>query len=498
MESLKQETADAHQATAESKLGMPEELSAKSGTVVEVEGVEVEVEVTTKKERIAWILYDFANSGFVGCGLAFAIPLLLDSLAWDAGSSYPLPSTSSNSSSATDASALPDFSTLPSDWFQTGSCIKGARDLPTTSPFYYDRCVVPWAGSFIRHSSWTFNNISISVGIQAFIFLSLSSLADHGPYRKRFMIAGAYVGALFALLMMIPTAGTYYLGGVFGIIANVAAGTSLVFYNAYLPVLSRADPDVVKASIQTEGDLAGEDAQIRKERQMRIAEAVSSRLSAHGFGIGYIASVVCVAIGALLYSKMEERGLKITIAITGVWWAVFTIPVALWLKTRPGPDFPAGENWVLYSWKTIFNTIRLTPRIPRTTLFLLSYLIFSDGLTTLVSTILLFAQNELRVPQTTLGILFIISLFCSVIGMYTAYTLQSFLQTSPKQMLLACLGLYTLLCAYSLLGLSTSISIGLKQRWELYLFAVINGLLMGPTQSYTRVIYAELIPPGRE
>lgn len=39
---------------------------------------------------------------------------------------------------------------------------------------------------------------------------------------------------------------------------------------------------------------------------------------------------------------------------------------------------------------------------------------------------------------------------------------------------------------------------GLVSKLEMYVFAVIFGITLGPTQSYARVLFAELIPPGQE
>jgi UMF1 family MFS transporter len=51
--------------------------------------------------------------------------------------------------------------------------------------------------------------------------------------------------------------------------------------------------------------------------------------------------------------------------------------------------------------------------------------------------------------------------------------------------------------AYGVLGLFTD-RIGLHHEWEIYLFAVYYGFLVGALQSYSRVIFSELIPPGDE
>ena len=49
------------------------------------------------------------------------------------------------------------------------------------------------------------------------------------------------------LFMVLPASeggGLYWLGAVLTVVSNVALGTSIVFYNSYLPLLVEASPDV--------------------------------------------------------------------------------------------------------------------------------------------------------------------------------------------------------------------------------------------------------------
>ncbi|KAJ1552640.1 Autophagy protein 22, partial [Nowakowskiella sp. JEL0078] len=255
------------------------EIETKDFADVEPNRTFGELEPTTKKERISWYLYELAINVLNTACLIFSMPLLLDYLAFQGGSSYPAPNLLPGDS----PSMLPDFNALTlgnSTWFQPGSCVEGNTfNYTLTDQGYYGRCVVPWAGGYIRHTSWALNIISVSVGVQAFCFITLGSVADHGSLRKIFLLIFTYVGVVSCILHIYPFNGsTYWLAGVFAVILNVAIGVAGVFYNAFLPLLTKADPEILKLSPEELSDPVV---------YQKKTEAVSNKLSTHGFAIGY-------------------------------------------------------------------------------------------------------------------------------------------------------------------------------------------------------------------
>ena len=77
--------------------------------------------------------------------------------------------------------------------------------------------------------------ISFSVGMQVLFLPILGAIADYSHLRKRMMQTFATIGALATILMFLVTGGLWWLGGVLFIVANLAFGAAMVFYNSYLP-----------------------------------------------------------------------------------------------------------------------------------------------------------------------------------------------------------------------------------------------------------------------
>ncbi|KAI8807688.1 autophagy-related protein 22-like protein [Cladochytrium replicatum] len=450
------------------------------------------LEPTTQKERISWFLYDWANHGISSAVISFALPLLLGYLSFHAGSGYPAPILSPGES----AGKLPNFVALNSanrTWYQPGTCVAGNSSLPITEQAYYDRCVLPWAGGYIRSTTWTLNVSSISVACQAFFYITVGSLADHGRLRKRLLLIFTYIGVAASILLYIPTPETYWLAAVLLVLMNIGYGTSLVLYLAYLPLLAEADPRVLSMSPQDKVDFT--------KYQHKVDE-VTSILSSTAFGIAYLSATLLAAVsGGMIVLLGPPLGYKVSIVICGVWWGLFSVPLILNVKERPGPPLPKGEFFATYSWKQLLKTLWNIPKLPRLFWFLLCWWVYSDSFGSIANFAVLFAQTELKLSSLIIATMVIIAPFGAAVGSIIAILIQRRFDASAKSVLIVTLILYGLVCCYGLVGLSPNVPIGFKdpKMWyEMPIFAFVHGCLVGPTQSYSRVVFSEMIPPGRE
>lgn len=189
--------------------------------------------VTTTELR-GWYMYDFAQSGFLTGTISVLIPLLITIHATAEAEYYPKNCDADFPVNDTDSTT--------SDGGGGGSgteCFTGF-DAPTCS------LAVSFLGSHIAPSAITLTFISISVAFQVLVFISLGALADYGSYRKTLLMAFSTVAALMnAALVFLWDSELWWLVGVFTIALNTCFGTSIVFYNAFLPVLVDNHPDVL-------------------------------------------------------------------------------------------------------------------------------------------------------------------------------------------------------------------------------------------------------------
>ncbi|KAJ3395732.1 Autophagy protein 22 [Lobulomyces angularis] len=474
------------------------------------------IEPLTVKEKRAWYYYDWALGSVSSVSTVFVLPLLMDYVAFHAGSGYDKPILKPGDPAA----MMPDFKALDSGWFKPGTCVDGQPELPLSDQDYYPRCVLPWGDGYIRSTSWTLNGISISVGVQAFFYISLGALADHGNLRKKLMMLFTWLGVLCCLLLAIPfPKELYWLPAILSIGVSLCLGSASVFYNSYLPIITEATPELIEYK-KIESD------SIKIEEK---AESISNYYSIYASGLGMLGGAIAALLGAGLIAFLKSPlSYYVNMALSGVWWAVFSIYTAKYLKNRQGkPPLPKGTNSFIYSWKNFFNTLTHIRSIPRTYIYLICWILFADAYSTLVQVAVLFAQVELKADRITIALLVILSPLFAFVGNHLFLFIQRKVHARAKTMLQVCLFGYILISIYGILGL-TSLPVGFKPvnmlllndkcvlntnsegqqyydgegckkiAWELYVFAVFHGLLLGPLNSFSRVIFSELIPTGSE
>ncbi|KAL7799140.1 autophagy-related protein 22-like protein [Trichoderma ceciliae] len=477
---------------------------------------------TSKKELWGWYMYGFAAETYVICGIASFIPILLETLARENGvllSNPDRPCGSSDSISEDDG-----------------------------------QCVVYVLGIQINTASFAMYTFSASVLLQALIVVSISCAADHGNYRKRLLLGFGWLGGISVMGFIFIGKATYLLGALLTIISNTSFGASFVLLNSFLPLLVRNHPEIMEAYVpeslespespespdpansapreDSTEDLEGSmvdstsgllppDDQPQRYGLKRVPThediiskelQLSTHISSLGIGIGYSAAlfVQCASIGILIAMKNTTWSQRVVLFIIGVWWAVFTIPAAMWLRPRPGPPLTIhgrkdGASWwvyLKYAWRSLFRTIQLARRLLDITLFLGGWFLLSDAIATTSSTAVLFAKTQLHMKPWALGMINVIATMAGIFGAFGWSWISRTFNLKPHQTILVCIALFELIPIYGLMGYLPFVKrwgvVGLQQPWEMYPLAAVYGLVMGGLSSYCRSLFGELIPPGSE
>jgi UMF1 family MFS transporter len=388
---------------------------------------------------------------------------------------------------------------------------------------------------------------SISVLFQALLVVSISCAADHGNFRKRLLLLFAFLGSIATMLYLPVVPKVYLIGALLAIIANTCFGASFVLLNSFLPLLVRhhpkaqyATPDVTP-EIQS-SDPAQQPAEEPLDHMVDETTALlpnapdptpplpetknltstelqlSTQISSTGIGIGYIAGLFlqCVSIVIILamqHVKSSTLALRVVLFGIGLWWFLFTIPAALWLRPRPGPPLPSDDpnnpsgsrSWVgyiIYAWASLYRTIKLARRLKDVVLFLAAWFLLSDAIATVSGTAVLYAKTQLYMEPQALGLINVIATTAGVLGAFSWAAISRLLGLKPHQTILACIFLFEIIPLYGLLGYLPIVKrwgvIGLQQPWEMYPLGFVYGFVLGGLSSYCRSLFGELIPPGSE
>lgn len=395
----------------------------------------------------------------------------------------------------------------------------------------------------INTASFAMYTFSVSVLIQALLVVSISCAADHGNYRKKLLLSFAWIGSFAVMCYIFISKETYLLGALLTIISNTSFGASFVLLNSFLPLLVRYHPEVIEANtastnesetnlesrnsydddesehsiLTTSTPLLADESQTLKRTashsEITSKELqLSTQISAKGIGIGYSAALFlqCVAIGVLIMMHNSTWAQRVVLFVVGLWWTAFTIPAALWLRPRPGPPLAeegrkgpgAGLAYIVYAWKSLFNTVKLARRLVDIMLFLAGWFLLSDAIATTSSTAILFAKTQLHMQPWALGMINVISTMAGVFGAFGWSWISRLFKLKPHQTILVCIALFELIPIYGLSGYLGFVKnwgvIGLQQPWEMYPLAAVYGFVLGGLSGYCRSLYGELIPPGSE
>lgn len=308
--------------------------------------------------------------------------------------------------------------------------------------------------------------VSLSVLLTVFALPVIGAVADRAPRKKPLLAACAFTGAAATIAMAFVTGDRYLLGGALFLVANIAFGASVVVYNSFLPRL--AGPD---------------------ER-----DKVSSR----GWALGYLGGGVLLLLNLVvvqLLTKDGDNGRTLDLArwcivSAGVWWAGFTLLPLRWLKEHPaGEVTAAGSNVLTDGFRQLGRTIRGLRAYPLTLFFLVAYLVYNDGIQTIIALASQFGTEELKLSQSTLIVTILIVQFLAVGGALALGALAG--RIGARKTVLLSLGLW--------LGVVVA-AFWLPEGEPLpfMLLGAAIGLVMGGSQALSRSLFSQLIPEGKE
>lgn len=217
--------------------------------------------------------------------------------------------------------------------------------------------------------------VAVSTAIVVVSSPALGVLSDRIPIKRLLLWTYTGVGSLFTMLAFFcayvgqPWA---WLIGAFTL-ANIGFAGSQIFYNAFLPHLA----------------------------PRHLADAVSSRGYAFGYAGGGLMLLAHLAlILATQDTDLADLATRIAIATVGLWWFGWSI----WtFKTLPEPPLVrsaarAGPNPVVVAFRELRQTFGELRRFRVVLIYLGAFLLFNDGLQTIITIAGAFAADTLRIP----------------------------------------------------------------------------------------------------
>ena len=371
----------------------------------------------------------------------------------------------------------------------------------------------------IRFDSYFTFVVSASVLLQVTILPVLGALADYSHMRKQLMQFFCFLGSIATMLMFLVTPGLHWMGGILFLIANVAFGASIVFYNSYLP------------------NIASEDQR--------------DRVSSFGWAMGYLGGGILLLLNLVMYLFADNLGLsaslvaRISLASAGVWWLGFSfITFATLRGGHAVRALPAGENYFTIGFTQLATLIGVDRRLvtglimmpllvpilfllqvdvriallpalgpigvlvlfiakkaktlPEAMKYLVAYLLYNDGIQTVIVVAAVFATQELGMSSTNLILVILMIQFVAFGGALSFGWLAG--KFGTKRTIISSLVVWSAVTIYGYFGMkSTAIVLGMEQRQlEFWFLGAVIALVLGGTQALSRSLFAQMIPKNQE
>lgn len=312
-------------------------------------------------------------------------------------------------------------------------------------------------------------SVGFSVFVQIFFLPLLGAIADYTHLKKTFMAFFCYLGVAACSLLFFVDGNLYLLGCVFFIVANLSAGASMVFYNSFLPDISD--------------------------------ESSRDKISSWGFAAGYVSGSLLLVANLLLLQNAESLGISINMAVriclltAGVWWGAFAlITFALVKQRKSHNEVPKGKNFIAVGISELAETFRELFKLKHTLKFLVAYLLYNDGIQTVISQSGVFLSQELFVAkglEIDTSFLLIALLIAQIIGLFGALAFERISRlTSTKTAIIVSLIIWSIVVIYAYAYLSTI--------REAYFMSGVIGFVLGGSQALSRSLFSKMIPHGRE
>lgn len=298
---------------------------------------------------------------------------------------------------------------------------------------------------------WWGRAVSLSMAVIALTSPFMGGIADYGGIRKRLLLAYTVLCISMVASFSFLQEGMVLEGFLLIVLANMGMEGGLVFYNSFLPEITE------------------------KEYQGRV--------SAWGYAVGYAGSILSLvlAIPLVKAGRFEETWLMVASL-----FALFSLPAFLFLPRDRGRGLKitgAAMEGFGHAWNT-FKEI-WSKRESRK--FLISYLIYEDGVITVIVFSGIFAATTLGfTPEELIGLYLLVQVTALIGAFVMARPIDSL---GPKRVVSLSLIMWS---AVSL----TAFFISTKGHF--WILACIAGLGLGTIQAATRAFYAQFVPPDKE
>lgn len=323
-------------------------------------------------------------------------------------------------------------------------------------PLFYKAAATDAGVELADSTAYLSYTIAIFTFILAMLGPLLGTIADYEGMKKKFFTAFFLLGTIStAMLAFVPEGQWLWLLICYVFAALGATGANL-FYDAFI-------------------------VDITTEKRM-------NRVSAFGYGLGYIGSTIpfALAILIILLAQNEVLPLSVTNAsrlaflITAVWWALFSIPLFRHVKQHHFIKREASP--VVQSFRRLNKTIREIRQYRALFLFLIAYFFYIDGVGTIISLSTAYGTDLGLSATSLLIVLFATQVVAAPFAILYGKLSDRF---TGKKMLYVGICVYIIVCVYAVF---------IETIMDFWILAMLVATSQGGIQALSRSYFGKLVP----
>ncbi len=290
---------------------------------------------------------------------------------------------------------------------------------------------------------------------------TLGALADQQLLKRFLLLLWATVGAFCTMGLVWAAPGRLALTMALVFFAVLGFEMSLVFYNAFLKDI--------------------------------VSDEAAGRVSGLGFALGYIGGGLCLALNMVMLNRPEMFGfsgtdktlpVRVGMMVVGGWWFLFSIPIFLWVKDAGHRTASRYKlNTTLRQLKETFRSMLSNRPLAR---FLLAFVIYDDGVQTVILMASIFGAKALGMSTGQLALCFLMIQFVAFIGALVCGRLAD--SWSHKKVILITLAIYVGVICWGVF---------MTKIYEFWILGAVVGLVLGGTQAASRSLFALMIPADK-
>ena len=295
--------------------------------------------------------------------------------------------------------------------------------------------------------------------IIAFISPLLSGIADYLGNKKFFLKLFCYVGSISCMSLYFFSLENIIFSLITYLLALIGFWGSLVFYNSYLP------------------DIA------HKEQQDKI--------SAKGFSLGYVGSVILLLICLAMVMMVEEtqaiQMMQYSFLLVGIWWIGFSQYTYYYLPDNKNSN-KMHKNLIFNGFRELLKVWHQIKNILPLKRYLAAFFVYSMAVQTIMIIAAYFGEKEVQWgsdSKRTTGLIISI-LVIQLVAVFGAWITSKLVEKFGNIKVLMLLNfLWILICTYAYFVVTPN---------DFYIAAFFVGLVMGGIQSLSRSTYSKFIP----